>query len=70
MQMIVLTFCKSVYRHYTLMVPWIDSDDLGVLLLSDASCDSVDLLFGSNQEPSNEVGNALKKRKNKALCVR
>ena len=52
------------------MEPCMGNDDLGVEHLSDTSCDSVDSFFGGNQESSNEVGNALKKRRNKALCVR
>ena len=52
------------------MVPCIHNDHLGVKHFSNASCDSVDPFFGGNQESSNEVGDALEKRKNKALCVR
>ena len=47
-----------------MLVPFIDNDDLGVELFFDASCDSVDPLFGDNQEPSNKVGYTLKKRRN------
>ena len=52
------------------MMLYIENDNLGVELFSDASCDSADPFFGDNQESSNKVGNALEKRRNKALCIR
>ena len=47
------------------MAPCIDNNDLGVEL-----SDLVDLFFGGNQEFNNEVGNALEKKRNKALRVK
>ena len=56
--------------HYMLILTCMNNDDLGVELFSDASCDSVDPIFGGNQKPNNKILKCTQEKEEKGFMCK